>query len=217
MLVWRLLPSMAVPSWLPSPRVVDNSLPVSLLATRPTLPLLLEPLPVPCTFVRLLSFTESLSSFTLTIAKRPGCPGLMDLWPPTRNTSRRTVSPFSLLTCLIFQRNPSKRTLPSARNTWSVSPSATSFLSSSLVSLEEKKMVLTTLMLTHPVFTLSPRKFSTLTNSFLKLRMPCSLVPLLSEMSTVFTPLVMSSSSPSFSTTPRLTSKRSSAVMIPSQ
>merc|ERR1712127_934483 len=100
-------------------------------------------------------------------------------------------SHFSLPTCLIFLRNLLRRTLESASNTWRNLPRSASFLSSSSELPEERKMVLITPILTQPVFTLSQKKYGTHTNSSVRFQMPCSPVPLPSEMFTEFTHLEM--------------------------
>mmetsp|Transcript_28305 Transcript_28305/g.50955 ORF Transcript_28305/g.50955 Transcript_28305/m.50955 type:complete len:265 (-) Transcript_28305:571-1365(-) len=213
---WRPPRSTVVPSWSPSPRVVVSSSLVRAPITRTTLPPSLVLLPVLCTSVPLPSCTVSPSSSTLTTARRLGCPGSMDCWMPTRSTSRSTVSPCSLRTCLISLRNPSRRTLPSARSTWSAWPRSICCSSSSWVSLVVRRMVLTTVMSTPAACTPSPRRSGMPTSSCPRSPTPRSPALLPSVTCTACTPLETLTCSPSSCTTPRSTSRRSSALMMTS-
>merc|ERR1712151_556361 len=102
-------------------------------------------------------------------------------------------------------------------NTWRRSLSLTFFLSSSLVLLEERKMVLITLILTHPVFTLSQRKYGMHTNNLVRLRTLCSPVLLPSETYTEYTHQETLTFSQRSFTTPKNTSRRSLELMRTSQ
>mmetsp|Transcript_13001 Transcript_13001/g.20436 ORF Transcript_13001/g.20436 Transcript_13001/m.20436 type:complete len:264 (+) Transcript_13001:277-1068(+) len=215
-LAWRPLLSMVAPSWSPSPRVEDSSSPERPLTTTRTRPLSLVPLPVPSTSGLLPSSTESLSSSTPTIARRPGCLGSTASWRRTRSTSRSMESPSSPPTCWISPRSPSRRTLLSARITLSASPSATCSSRWSSVLPEERRMALTTLTSTLPAFTPSLRRFGTPTRSSPRSLTASSPLPLPSETCTECTPLETLTSSLSSSTTPRSTSRRSSELTRPS-
>mmetsp|Transcript_9243 Transcript_9243/g.22558 ORF Transcript_9243/g.22558 Transcript_9243/m.22558 type:complete len:232 (-) Transcript_9243:492-1187(-) len=215
--VWRPLPNMEVPSWSPSPREADSSSresPSKMALTRPPLP---EPLLVPNTSMRLPRSTVSPSSSTLTIAKRLGFPGSTASLPLLRSTSPRRARLSSPPTCLTFRKSPLRRTLASARTTLRSSLKLESSLSSSLVSLVERRMAWITRMLTHPVFTLNPRRSSMLTSSFLRSRVVPSPALPPSAMFTACTRLEMLTFSQSSFTTHRNTSKRRSDLRMTSR